>query len=38
VGPVGEPRFLLLERDAVLSKDLTLPLATESNQAQVLAF
>jgi general secretion pathway protein L len=35
---VEAPRFLLLERDAVLSKELTLPLATEPNLAQVLAF
>ena len=32
------PRFLLLERDAVLTKELSLPLATEPNLAQVLAF
>jgi general secretion pathway protein L len=32
------PRFLLLERDAVLSKELSLPLATEPNLGQVLAF
>lgn len=32
------PRFLLLERDAVLSKELKLPLAAEPNLAQVLTF
>jgi general secretion pathway protein L len=32
------PRFLLLEREAVLSKELKLPAATEPNLAQVLAF
>lgn len=32
------PRFLLLERDAVLSKEIKLPAATEPNLAQVLAF
>jgi general secretion pathway protein L len=32
------PRFLLLERGTILSKELTLPVATESNLHQVLAF
>ena len=32
------PRFLLLERDAVLSKELKLPLAAEPDLAQVLTF
>jgi len=32
------PRFLLLERDMILSKEMTLPLATESKLAQVLTF
>jgi general secretion pathway protein L len=32
------PRFLLLERGTILSKELTLPMATESNLPQVLAF
>ncbi len=32
------PRFLLLERDAILSKEMILPMATESNLAQVLTF
>lgn len=32
------PRFLLLELDSVLSTDLKLPAATESNLAQVLSF
>jgi general secretion pathway protein L len=32
------PRFLLLERAGVLSKELTLPMATESKLQQVLAF
>jgi general secretion pathway protein L len=32
------PRFLLLERDTILCKELTLPMATESNLPQVLAF
>lgn len=32
------PRFLLLEREAVLNKELKLPLATEANLAQVLTF
>ncbi len=32
------PRFLLLEHGTILSKELTLPMATESNLSQVLAF
>lgn len=32
------PRFLLFERAGVLAKDLKLPLAAESNLAQVLSF
>jgi general secretion pathway protein L len=32
------PRFLLLERDTILSKEMTLPMATESNLPQVLTF
>ena len=32
------PRFLLLERDTILSKEITLPMATESKLAQVLTF
>ncbi len=32
------PRFLLLERDTILSKEMTLPMATESNLLQVLTF
>jgi general secretion pathway protein L len=32
------PRFLLLEIDSILSRELKLPLATESNLAQVLSF
>ena len=32
------PRCLLLERDTILSKEMTLPMATESNLAQVLTF
>ena len=32
------PRFLLLESDTILSKELTLPMATESNLLQVLTF
>lgn len=32
------PRFLLLEQRSVLCKEFTLPLAAESNLAQVLAF
>ena len=32
------PRFLLLERDTILSKEMTLPMATESKLAQVLSF
>ena len=32
------PRFLLFERTGVLAKDLKLPLAAESNLAQVLSF
>lgn len=32
------PRFLLLERDTILCKEMTLPMATEPNLAQVLSF
>jgi len=32
------PRFLLLERDGILSKEITLPLATETKLQQVLTF
>jgi len=32
------PRFLLLERDTILSKEMTLPMATESRLPQVLTF
>jgi len=32
------PRFLLLEHDTILSKEMTLPMATESNLEQVLTF
>ncbi len=32
------PRFLLLESDTILSKEMTLPMATESNLEQVLTF
>lgn len=32
------PRFLLLDRSAILAKELKLPLAAESNLAQVLGF
>ena len=32
------PRYLLIEQGAVLSKELKLPMAAESNLAQVLAF
>ncbi|MEE8338796.1 MAG: PilN domain-containing protein, partial [Xanthomonadales bacterium] len=32
------PRYLLLERDTILCKEMTLPVATEPNLAQVLAF
>jgi general secretion pathway protein L len=32
------PRYLLLERGVVLSKQISLPLATETNLAQVLSF
>ena len=35
---VEAPRFLLLEQNAVLRKEIKLPLAAESNLAQVLAF
>jgi general secretion pathway protein L len=32
------PRFLLLEQDTILSKEVSLPLAAEANLSQVLAF
>ena len=32
------PRFLLLESETILSKEMTLPMATESNLLQVLTF
>jgi general secretion pathway protein L len=32
------PRYLLLERDTLLSKEITLPMATEANLQQVLTF
>jgi general secretion pathway protein L len=32
------PRFLLLERDTILSKEMTLPMATEFKLSQVLTF